>query len=221
MGLGTYGRGFTLDDPNQNGLYAPAANPIPAGPYTREAGTWGYNEICERQRAEPGQWTVREDPYYQSPYAFNGRLWVGYDNPESIARKAQWAMDMGLGGSMVWSLETDDFLGICHGEQFVLIKTAFRVMNGEGPPPTTTPGPGTTTGPTTAPTPTTSGPPISDICQYEGYNPDPVRCNIYYWCIANGNGWTIYIRDCPPGTLFDRITRACIHEHLVDCPGSN
>jgi chitinase len=37
LGMGTYGRGFTLDDPNQTGLYAPASNPITAGPYTRWA----------------------------------------------------------------------------------------------------------------------------------------------------------------------------------------
>lgn len=28
MTLGTYGRGFMLDNPSVNGLYAPAGNPI-------------------------------------------------------------------------------------------------------------------------------------------------------------------------------------------------
>ena len=40
-----YGRGFTLNSVTKNGLYAPASNPIPAGPFTREAGFWGYNEV--------------------------------------------------------------------------------------------------------------------------------------------------------------------------------
>jgi hypothetical protein len=41
-----YGRGFTLSDPDDNGLYAPAPQPIDAGPYTGTAGFWGYNEVC-------------------------------------------------------------------------------------------------------------------------------------------------------------------------------
>ncbi len=40
-----YGRGFTLDDPNSNGLYATANQPIDAGPYTGEVGFWGYYEV--------------------------------------------------------------------------------------------------------------------------------------------------------------------------------
>lgn len=43
--MGLYGRGFLLSDPNNNGLYADAPQPISAGPYTREPGTWGYNEV--------------------------------------------------------------------------------------------------------------------------------------------------------------------------------
>ena len=40
-----YGHGFTLSNSNKNGLYEPAYQAIPAGPYTGEAGTWGYNEV--------------------------------------------------------------------------------------------------------------------------------------------------------------------------------
>lgn len=45
MGMALYGRGFTLDDPAQHGLYAPAKDGIKMGPYTRQDGTWGYNEV--------------------------------------------------------------------------------------------------------------------------------------------------------------------------------
>ena len=40
MGMALYGRGFTLDDPAQHGLYAPAKDGIKMGPYTRQDGTW-------------------------------------------------------------------------------------------------------------------------------------------------------------------------------------
>lgn len=42
-----YGRGFTLNNAADNGFYAPANQPIPAGPYTREAGILGFNEVID------------------------------------------------------------------------------------------------------------------------------------------------------------------------------
>jgi len=219
LGMGTYGRGFTLDNEADNGLYAPARNPIDAGPYTREPGTWGYNEICEKQRAEAGQWRIVTDPYYQAPYAYSGKRWVGYDTPESIAVKAQYAKDMNLGGGMIWSLETDDFLGHCGSETYPLIKTIYRVLNGDyvAPPPTTT----TTEDPSNPQPTTTTQAPVpdpSDVCIYEGYNADPNgSCEIYWWCIRNGASWTVHQQRCPPGTLFSADMRACIHAHLVTC----
>jgi chitinase len=43
--MGTYGRSFTLQRAENNGLGAPAPQTGQAGPYTREAGTLGYNEV--------------------------------------------------------------------------------------------------------------------------------------------------------------------------------
>ena len=45
MGIPLYGRGFTLADSSQHGLYAPITGPMPACPYTRQAGTCGFNEV--------------------------------------------------------------------------------------------------------------------------------------------------------------------------------
>ena len=57
LGVGTYGRGFRLQDPAQNGFYAPAVGGIDAGYYTSTAGYWGYNEFCEKMQNEMSQWT--------------------------------------------------------------------------------------------------------------------------------------------------------------------
>jgi hypothetical protein len=43
--MGTYGRGWIIDNANENGYYAPASQMINAGPYTGENGFWGYNEV--------------------------------------------------------------------------------------------------------------------------------------------------------------------------------
>lgn len=44
LGVATYGRCFTLTDPNETALYAPATAGKP-GPYTNQSGFLGYNEV--------------------------------------------------------------------------------------------------------------------------------------------------------------------------------
>jgi chitinase len=45
LGIATYGRSFTLQKANNNGVGAPASGPGNPGAYTREAGYLGYNEV--------------------------------------------------------------------------------------------------------------------------------------------------------------------------------
>ena len=66
--------------------------------------------------------------------------------------QAEYAMSMNLGGSMVWSIDTDDFHGICDGTTFPMIKAIKEAMDGSIIVPTTpTMGP-TTIHPTTVST---------------------------------------------------------------------
>ena len=139
LGMGTYGRSFTLQREENHGLQAFAPQTGMAGPYTREAGSLGYNEICESFLRE--KWTIVRDPYHMAPYAFRDRQWVGYDDMESIALKALLAVKMNLGGAMFWSLETDDFLGVCHGTRYPLISTVNRVFASDSFPELPTPPP--------------------------------------------------------------------------------
>lgn len=44
--------------------------------------------------------------------------------------QAQYAVSKGLGGAMVWSIDTDDFQGNCFGKSFILIKSIYETMNG-------------------------------------------------------------------------------------------
>lgn len=139
LGMGTYGRSFTLQREEKNGLRSPAPQTGMAGPYTREPGSLGYNEICESFAS--GKWTIVRDPYHMVPYAFRERQWVGYDDEESIGLKALYALKMRLAGAMFWSLETDDFQGICHGRKYPLISTVNRVFSSDTQPEMPTPPP--------------------------------------------------------------------------------
>ncbi|XP_044586743.1 chitotriosidase-1-like isoform X1 [Cotesia glomerata] len=127
LGVPTYGRAFTLSNPSDNKIGAASSGPGTAGPYTREAGMLGYNEICVMLK-ENG-WNANYDPERKAPWAHKENQWVGFDNKESIKAKAQFAKKMGLGGAMVWSIETDDFRGTC-GEKYPLIKTLRVVLRG-------------------------------------------------------------------------------------------
>jgi chitinase len=78
LGMPLYGRGFTLDDPEDNGIGAPAHQPSIAGPYTHEAGVLSFNEICEKFKNET--WHVIYNEEVQVPYAYNNNQWISYDN---------------------------------------------------------------------------------------------------------------------------------------------
>ena len=49
------------------------------------------------------------DGCYKAPYSFNGPYWIGYDNVDSIALKAQMVNTLGMGGGMMFALDLDDF----------------------------------------------------------------------------------------------------------------
>ncbi|CAL1277040.1 unnamed protein product [Larinioides sclopetarius] len=125
LGMGTYGRSFTLANAGNNGLGAPTTGPGKAGPLTKEPGMLGYNEVCRDKG-----WTEVFLDKVEAPYAYNGNQWVGYDNIKSIGIKVDYLMREGLGGGMIWSLETDDFKGNCGAGKYPLLSAISRKLNG-------------------------------------------------------------------------------------------
>jgi chitinase len=75
-------------------------------------------------------WTHAYDDNHHSPYAFDEDQWVGYDNVQSIYRKAQFINRYNLGGSMVFSLDADDFRGFCKGGKYPLLNALNKGLNG-------------------------------------------------------------------------------------------
>jgi len=116
IGMPLYGRGFTLADPNVNGMYAPATGPSQMGQFVPEAGIMAYAEICLNRWQEVWQ------PEQSVPYCINGNQWIGYDTPVSLAGKMQFVKTLGVKNYMVWSVETDDFRGDCGGQPYPLLR---------------------------------------------------------------------------------------------------
>ena len=103
---------------------------IPKGPYTRQKGIWGHQEIMQAFNndtlinlpdAKPGAWEIVVDDCYRAPYAYNGPYWIGYDNEESFKIKAQFINFMDLAGAMVWSIDTDDHRGDYAPKRFPML----------------------------------------------------------------------------------------------------
>ncbi|KAH9416601.1 Cht9p [Dermatophagoides pteronyssinus] len=133
LGMGTYGRAFTLRKAENHDVGSPAPQKGQAGPYTREGGSLGYNEICEMKMKLGDRMKSQWDSYYMAPYSYWDRQWVGYDNVKSIEIKANYAKAMGLAGGMIWSIETDDFGGHC-GQRYPLLNAIRRVFESDEPP---------------------------------------------------------------------------------------
>jgi len=53
------------------------------------------------------------------------------------------------------------------------------------------------------------------ICNNEGFYPHPTRCDKFYRCVNNGNGFNVYHFDCPPGTIFDSSINVCNYPESV------
>ena len=130
---------------------------------------------------------------------------------------------MGLGGIMIWSIETDDFRGIC-GEKYPLLSTINRVLRGYDPSlisTTTIPNNATTaTKPstTTPPSSSSSSSPISSVCTHEGYVRDPKDCSVFYYCQKINAKYLASKFYCPYSLVFDTAINSCNYKYNVpDC----
>jgi len=123
------GRSFTLKNASLNKVGAPATKGGVAGAYTKEEGIYSFFEICEKINDE--NWKKAWDQNQQSAYATFNDQWVGYDNERSIALKVHWALTvMSLGGTMLWTLDFDDYSGqFCGQGEFPLAKAIKAVFD--------------------------------------------------------------------------------------------
>ncbi|KAK2160193.1 hypothetical protein LSH36_138g06003 [Paralvinella palmiformis] len=125
VGIATYGMTFTLADPKDHGLKAAAVGGGRPGPYTGESGILSYYEICQKLGAGWNSVWIDEQ---KAPYAYSGSQWVGYDNTDSVTYKANYIRKMKLGGAFVWSVEMDDFRGVCGIGKYPLLSTIATIL---------------------------------------------------------------------------------------------
>jgi chitinase len=99
LGVAFYGRGFAGVTARNNGVNEP---------YDHFEGEHSYAELAANLIGKQGfvrYWDARA----QAPYLWNpaSRVFITYDDPQSIAIKAHYVLDHRLGGMMFWELSQD------------------------------------------------------------------------------------------------------------------
>ncbi|XP_064475205.1 chitinase-3-like protein 2 [Ornithodoros turicata] len=123
------GNTYTLEDSANHdpGAFVQAGRSLGSpGRYTKTSGMLSYFEIC--QMLMKGNLSHSWDILAGCPYAYADDQWVGYEDEESLALKANHVLNESLAGVVVWDVTSDDYLGHC-GDPHVLIKTLYQQFN--------------------------------------------------------------------------------------------
>ncbi|KAF5244294.1 hypothetical protein FANTH_7804 [Fusarium anthophilum] len=107
MGLGFYGRSFTLASSSCWKPGCAFTGPGTAGPCTNTAGILSYREIKDIvKRTDATSYLDKEAACRYLVYDDNS--WISYDDPSTIQAKIDYANKMGLSGVMIWAIDLDD-----------------------------------------------------------------------------------------------------------------
>ncbi|KAF3017889.1 hypothetical protein E8E14_013004 [Neopestalotiopsis sp. 37M] len=106
LGLGFYGRSFTLTDPSCNKPGCPFSAGGKPGPCTASAGTLSYSEI--RAIVDAGATPELDKDAMIKSITWDSNQWVSYDDQETLKMKLDYANSKCLGGTMVWAATTDN-----------------------------------------------------------------------------------------------------------------
>ena len=148
LGIHSESKGFVLkDEATAGGIYCPAAG-SPNMTFSRQEGWLNYYEILQFFHNDtiedpryidlgikPGieNWNFFRDGCYMSPHAWQGPLWVSYDDEESVDLKTRYANEYGLKGAFVWEIDTDNFFGLYGKPAFTITRAiANALIEGKG-----------------------------------------------------------------------------------------
>lgn len=120
IGIPTFGRTWKLLESKWYGVGSPAvAEGMLEGKIT-------YLEACIFVKEGATRYFDNES---KVPYAVRDRDWVSYEDVASIKNKVQWILDTGFAGVMTWTLNSDDWAGMCAKQKFELHLTIKNMLN--------------------------------------------------------------------------------------------
>lgn len=127
LGVPFYGKGWSGVSDAEHGLYQPATG---AAPGTWEEGSYDFRDIQEKYPStETRHWDA--EAYVPWIYDPESKIFISYDDAQSLEAKAGYARDVGMAGIMIWELSQGDE---------TLVDAIFRGLEVGGPPrPTAVP----------------------------------------------------------------------------------
>jgi chitinase len=101
LGVPFYGRAWTVSSPEGRGLYQPAKPPA-------EKVETGYASLAAEKVGKGGFERVWDEKA-QAPFLWNAerKVFIGYDDPESLRAKCRYIREQKLGGAMFWEYYAD------------------------------------------------------------------------------------------------------------------
>ncbi|WNG45931.1 glycosyl hydrolase [Archangium minus] len=111
VGVPFYGRGWGNVPNVNNGLFQSGTPTMgtwddgTSGP----TGVFDYKDI-KRNYENVNGYTKYFHPEAKEAYVYNPntKIWIAYDDPQSMSAKADYILSKGLGGAMAWELSSDD-----------------------------------------------------------------------------------------------------------------
>ncbi|XP_026668803.1 probable chitinase 10 isoform X2 [Ceratina calcarata] len=187
LGIPVFGQGYTLKFGNFTGAGSPIVDPAIDHNYDEQKnGRMSYYQICEK--LEDGLWASRRDE--EGPYIKRGDQWVGYEDPLSVKIKTAYVRSIGLGGVSLWSIDLDDFQGIC-GNPWPMLNAATESIGFYDEAQL-------------------------EKCSTDGLSKDPENCSGFYSCHNEKR----YRGQCGVGKFFDPVKNRCVKASRDVCkPG--
>ncbi|XP_054015944.1 chitotriosidase-1-like, partial [Hylaeus anthracinus] len=144
--------------------------------------------VCEK--LEDGQWISGRDE--EGPYIKRGDQWIGYEDPLAVKIKVAYVRSTGLGGVSLWSMDLDDFQGIC-GNPWPMLNAATESIGLHDEEEV-------------------------KKCSTEGVYSDPDNCSGFYACHEG----TQYHGHCGYGRFFNTVDGRCVKASPEVCkPGQS
>ncbi|OKL57184.1 hypothetical protein UA08_07332 [Talaromyces atroroseus] len=108
LGIGFYGRSYTVSDSNCYAPGCPFSSAGNAGSCTDSAGTLSYAEIMEYMEDDDA-YVVWDETDAVNYMFWEGDQWVSFDNNITFKQKVDYANEVCLGGLFIWSVDQDTY----------------------------------------------------------------------------------------------------------------
>ncbi|CAG9578058.1 unnamed protein product [Danaus chrysippus] len=126
VGIPTYGHSFTLVNENNTNVGSPSSGFGELG----SLGFVNYPDICTFINThENNNLDMKRDQDAKVPYLSRNSEWVSYDDTDSVIEKAKFIRKQKLRGAMIYSLNADDYKGVCrelHGQEKFPLSESVR-----------------------------------------------------------------------------------------------